>query len=238
VLNQTYKDFELIIIDDASTDKTRMIVEELGDTRIKYLRNRQNLGPAASRNIGIKASRGIFIAFQDSDDEWHPMKLKSQINAVIGIDKDVGIIYTSTVRKYDNKQYEIPSNKIKKREGYLFRNMILGRYTVPTPAALVKKICFEKCGYFDEKLSVLEEWDAWIRMSKFFKFRFINEPMTFSYYTPSSLSTNRALFAIGTFKIIKKHLKDFILRPDALFLTLFRIIRLYIGHFIYLYKVT
>ena len=82
VLNQTYKDFELIIIDDASTDKTRMIVEELGDTRIKYLRNRQNLGPAASRNIGIKASRGIFIAFQDSDDEWRPDKLKKQVETL------------------------------------------------------------------------------------------------------------------------------------------------------------
>jgi len=234
VLNQTYKNFELIIVDDASTDKTQMVVEEFSDRRIKYLRNTQNLGPAASRNIGIKASRGIFIAFQDSDDEWHTMKLKAQIDAIHRFDKKTGVIYTSTLRKYDDKQYKIPSNKVKKKEGYLFRSMILGRYLVPTPSALVKKICFEKCGYFDEKLQVLEEWDIWIRMSKYFKFGYVNKPMTFSYYTPSSLSTQRDLFALGTWKIINKHFKDFIFRPDALFLALYRIIRLYIGHLLYL----
>ncbi|MHA1381845.1 MAG: glycosyltransferase family 2 protein [Candidatus Helarchaeota archaeon] len=234
VLNQTYENFEIIIIDDASKDNTQEVVNSFSDRRIKYICLYERVGVAAARNIGIKTSEGKFLTFLDSDDEWHPMKLKAQIDAINRFDKEIGIIYTSTLRKYDDKQYAIPSNKVKKKEGYLFRNMILGRYLVPTPSALVKKICFEKCGYFDENLRVLEEWDLWIRMSKFFKLGYINKPMTFSYYTPSSLSTHRELFALGIWKIIKKHFKDFIIRPDALFLAIYRMIRLYFGYLLYI----
>ncbi len=234
VLSQTYKDFELIVIDDASEDNTREVVNGFSDRRIKYIRLNERAGSAASRNIGIKTSRGKFLTFLDSDDEWHSKKLEYQVNDIKDQSDKIGIVYTKTIRKYKNREYYIPSCKVKHREGYLYRNLILGQYIVPTPSALVKKVCFDKCGYFDEKLQVLEEWDLWIRMSRFFKFKFINKPMTFSYYTPSSLSTHRDLFALGTCKIINKHFKDFIFRPDALLLGFVRIIRLYFGHFIYL----
>lgn len=79
VLNQTYKNFEVIVADDASTDDTAEIIKTFKDDRIRYIRHESNAGAAAARNTGIKASRGEYVAFQDSDDEWLPEKLEKQM---------------------------------------------------------------------------------------------------------------------------------------------------------------
>src|SRR3989344_1865760 len=78
VLNQTHKDFELIVVDDGSTDNTRDIVVSFADGRIRYIKHESNKGVAEARNTGIGASRASLIAFQDSDDEWLPHKLALQ----------------------------------------------------------------------------------------------------------------------------------------------------------------
>ena len=79
VLNQTYENFELIIVDDASKDDTEAIVSQINDPRISYIKNQHNCGAAGARNVGIKNARYDFIAFQDSDDEWMPEKLAKQL---------------------------------------------------------------------------------------------------------------------------------------------------------------
>jgi len=234
VLNQTHEDLEAIIIDDASEDHTKDIINNFSDERIKYIRLSKRKGAASARNIGIRKAGGKYLAFLDSDDEWHPRKIEYQVREIKKQSNKVGIVYTKTLRKYKNHNYYIPYQYLKRKDGYLYRNLILGHYMIPTPAVLIKKTCFEKCGYFDENFQVLEEWDLWIRISRFYNFKFINKTLTISHYTPLSLSTNRDLFALGIYKIIHKHLKDFICRPDALLLAFYRIARLYFGHFLYL----
>lgn len=84
VLNQTYKNWELIIVDDASTDSTDKVVENfLNDRRIHYIKNKENYGAALSRNFAIKQAKGKWIAFLDSDDIWKPQKLERQINFMV-----------------------------------------------------------------------------------------------------------------------------------------------------------
>src|SRR5262245_49867936 len=76
VLRQTVTDFELIVVDDASTDGTEALVGSIRDSRVRYIKCRNGVGASAARNIGIRAARGRFVAFQDSDDEWLPAKLE------------------------------------------------------------------------------------------------------------------------------------------------------------------
>ena len=94
VLSQSYQDYEIIIIDDGSTDDTKnRVVVKYHDERIIYIRHDMNRGPSAARNTGIKSSKGEFIAFLDSDDEWEPDKLYHQINLFRNASSDIGCVY-------------------------------------------------------------------------------------------------------------------------------------------------
>lgn len=104
VINQTYGKWELIIIDDCSTDSTTSIVNSFSDKRIKLIKNTKNLGAAKSRNIGIKAASGRFIAFLDSDDLWEKEKLEEQISFMQK--RKISFCY-SAYRKINEKNKEI-----------------------------------------------------------------------------------------------------------------------------------
>ena len=112
VLNQTYTDFELIIVDDGSTDNTRQLVENIHDDRITYYYVKINSGAAAARNYGIERAEGEYIAFQDSDDYWHSDKLEKQMK-VMESNPDIGFVYH--IIKYNLKDdlcLIIPSSDI------------------------------------------------------------------------------------------------------------------------------
>lgn len=93
VLAQTYEDFEIIVVDDASTDVTEQVVKSFADDRINYIRHQKNKGGSSARNTGIKAAKGEFIAFLDSDDEWVPKKLEKEINRLQTLSNEVGVFY-------------------------------------------------------------------------------------------------------------------------------------------------
>ena len=93
VLNQTYREFEVIVVDDASTDGTAEIVKGLADQRVRYVKHQANRGVSESRNTGIKAAKGHLIGFLDSDDEWLPHKLRKQIDRFNELPSDTGVVY-------------------------------------------------------------------------------------------------------------------------------------------------
>lgn len=93
VLKQSYTDFELIIIDDGSTDKTEQVIASYNDKRIRYYRMQENGGQSKARNRGMQMAKYDYLAFEDSDDLWRPEKLEVQMNAMKKADLDVGIIY-------------------------------------------------------------------------------------------------------------------------------------------------
>ena len=147
VLNQTYQNFELIIVDDGSTDNTEKLVNSLSDDRIKYTRHNKNKGVAVARNTGIRLAGGHFIALQDDDDEWYPEKLEKQIMAYTTASPEVGVVWTNSNYMYDKYEYMPPSSS-KKMEGYIF-DQVLKLNLIAPQTSLIRKKCFSNVGMFD-----------------------------------------------------------------------------------------
>lgn len=200
VLNQTYKEFEIIVVDDGSIDNTKEVIESFRDERIRYIQYKDNKGANVARNIGIRAAKGDYIAFQDSDDEWLPQKLEKQITILKDAPPDVGLVYTSFWRINGDKRLYIPSKDIEPKEGYIHVNLLKGNF-ISTQTILLRKKCFEKAGMFDEALPRLQDWDMVIRLSKHYLIRIIDLPLVNSYYNHESVSGNCGSL-IEAYKII------------------------------------
>ena len=172
VLNQTYGDFEIIVVDDGSADNTEEVVAAFEDERVRYIRLEENSGTsAAPRNAGIKAARGDYIALLDSDDEWLPQKLEKQIDKFKSVSSDVGVVYCGFVF-ISQESGEKLGEVIPAERGDVFKclleNLILGDTT-----PLVKKECFDKVGGYETEFLSCQSWDMWTRISKYYKFDFV-----------------------------------------------------------------
>jgi glycosyltransferase involved in cell wall biosynthesis len=187
VLSQTYRDWEIIIVDDGSTDNTEEIVKGYNESRIRYIAHKSNLGISAARNTAIKNSKGKYIALLDSDDEWFPEKISYQMNIFQKKDSECGVVCTSGHMIEDDKKIRvkvIPANLDNFYEKFLFENIIW------CSSVLIKKECFEKLGLFDEHLKSCEDWEMWIRISKYYKFIFLKTPLIKYLIHPGQLSEN------------------------------------------------
>lgn len=215
VLSQSYQNFELIIIDDASSDQTEALVKSFRDKRIKYLRNKKRLGANWSRNIGIKKALGKYIAFQDSDDQWLPEKLGKQISIIEKSSPKVGAIYSKCLYHKGDRKKVIPSDRISKKEGCIHENLLNDNF-ITLPSLLIKKECFNQIGYFDESLPRLQDWDLVLRISQYYQFIYINEILLHSNYTPGSITSNKRAVIEALKLILKKNYKELLLHKKIL----------------------
>lgn len=182
ILNQTYKSFELIIVDDNSTDNTAEIVKSIKDERIRYIKQEKNLGANVARNRGVIESKGNFIAFQDSDDEWLPNKLEIQLDELKNNNAD--IVYCSFNRFENDKHEVIPKKNINDEN---IATELLKYNFISTQTILGKKECFES-EKFDEKLPRFQDWDLVIRLSMKYKIHHVNKPLVNVYLQNDSIT--------------------------------------------------
>jgi len=209
VLNQTFQDFEIIIVDDASKDNTQEIIRDFNDKRIKYIYHELNKGEAAARNTGVKNSSGEYIAFLDDDDEWLPEKLDMQVCILENSPLQVGCVHTAylIIDKSNGMILDIGQPNVR---GNLFRELLIGNYIGPS-AVLLRRKCFEEVGLFDEDLPYCVDYDMWIRMAEKFDFEYIKEPLFKYYHHGDKMSARLELVIAGREKILRKYSQLFML---------------------------
>lgn len=201
VLNQTYKDFEIIIVDDNSTDNVYDVVYSFNDSRIKYIRHDVNLGAPAARNTGILNSKGEFIALLDDDDEFLPEKLEKQLRLFDICSKDIGVVYCGyeTV----NSEGEIVETFMPTNKGDLFYELLMSNI-IGSPTNLIRKECFENI-CCDSRLKSCQDWDLWIQLAIKYKFDYVPEVLSRYHLTGSSISKNINSVLIGHKQILFKY---------------------------------
>jgi len=178
VFKQTFDDFEVILVDDGSTDDTVDRVKPYSerDSRFRYLRT-TNGGQASAKNTGIYHSRGEFVAFLDADDLWHPEKLMKQMS--LFQDDAVGIVYS--LMEFINEKGEMlpsgpPSKYLTPRSGWITDYLLFDNF-IPFSTSVVRRECLENHGVFDEGLAMGIDWDLWLRLSPHYRFAFVDEPL-------------------------------------------------------------
>ena len=178
VLNQTYKDWEYLIIDDGSTDNTLELVNEFikQDPRIKLLKNAQNSGgPATPKNIGIENATGEYVAFLDHDDEWLPEKLEKQLKVFKESKNEKLGLVSCFLNIRDNDGKLIYKHK-KNYNGNVIKQLANGNFIVTSSCVMTKLIILKEVGLFDPRFKTSDDWDMWLRISKAgYNFDFILE---------------------------------------------------------------
>lgn len=176
VLGQTCQDFELIIVDDASTDNTAQAVSEFHDSRIRYIRHEKNQGAAVARNTGIHNAKYDCIAFLDDDDEWLPQKLELQLDLLDHGGPDIGCVYTGyeTILRSTG---HLVNKRIATERGNIFKKMLVHNCIGGTSVVLITKKCFDEVGLFDESLPYYEDYDIFIRIAEKFKIECVSQPL-------------------------------------------------------------
>ena len=188
VLNQTYPEFEIIIVDDASTDSTYDVIRSINDSRVKVIRHERNMGGSRSRNTAIEASSGEYIALLDDDDEWLPEKLRKQVDVFRESSAETGLVYSgfSFISSKDNS---VLKGIVPQKKGDLFRDF-LNRDIICASTSVIKKDCFKKAGNFDETLSSCQDWDMWIRITRHYRVDFSGDILANVYIHGDQISTN------------------------------------------------
>ena len=172
VLDQDFSDYELIVIDDGSTDNTMQILDTYGE-RIVVL-YQKNKGVSAARNRGIAAASGRFIAFLDSDDIWLPKKLSSQID-FFKSNPDALICQTGEIWIRNGVRVN-PKHHHKKLSGRIFEPS-LSLCLVSPSAVMMKRRLFKTAGLFDEELPACEDYDLWLRIARWCPIYLVDIPL-------------------------------------------------------------
>ncbi len=202
VLSQTFPNLEVIVVDDCSTDETGRIASEFcqEDRRVVLMRQPSNAGAQAARNRGIRAARGAYIGFLDSDDEWLPQKLEKQITLFESADRRLGVVYGGFTQVYsDGRQ---PVDIIPSARGDIYRTALSG-WIADMNTLLVRREEIEKIGQLNETVRSFQEWAFCIQLAKHCSFDFVPEPLAIYYlHGGSSISTNTLNNARGYLDVV------------------------------------
>jgi glycosyltransferase involved in cell wall biosynthesis len=196
---QTFEDFEVIVVDDGSSDNTASVAADTGDSRIRVM-SVPNRGVARARNHGISQGQSTFVAFLDADDLWEHRKLELQV-AALHSQPDAGLCVTLAVR-IDAQSRDIGTMPLLQTddvgEALLRHSMIVGCLS----SGVVRRTTLDQVGVFDPRFSQCADWDLWLRMSTATRFAVVTEPLVRYRTSPGNMSSNIALLEHETFHVL------------------------------------
>ena len=184
VFAQTFQDWEMIVVDDASTDDTEDVVRSFRDERVRYVRLERNSGPSCARNVGISNARARYLAFLDSDDECLPDKLEVQLRRFETNPHSLPRLGAVVGRRrvQGGRSASAPSQRLRPLRGDVRRAVfgagrLIGHWNSDWPTMLVRRECLQKIGGFDEQLHASEWWDLCARLSQIAEFDDVERPV-------------------------------------------------------------
>jgi len=193
VLNQTYSNLELIVVDDGSTDNTDAILNEYitTDSRVNYVKQ-EHLGANKARNLGIKLAQGQYIAFQDSDAVWFKNKLEKLLNVSCWHAEDYAGVFSAFYRcDLNGRKSIIPQNKIELLPWEDQFRLLLTNNFIDTASMLLKKKAVMDIKGFNDALPRFQDWEFCLRLGIKYKLYYYPEPLYISYDSPNSISKNK-----------------------------------------------
>lgn len=197
VLNQTYTDLELIIVDDGSGDNTKEVIESINDSRIRYV-YQENAGACAARNNGINQAKGEYIAFHDSDDIWHKDKLEKQMDALLKNDAD--IVCCKLIKIYSDGKTEFKPSKL--RQGFM--KPVTNLFGIGTQTIVAKRKVFDEFS-FDTEFPCFQECELLYRAAKKFSLYCLDEGLVDYFVGNDSISSNHTKKYYACKLFLQKH---------------------------------
>lgn len=215
VLDQSFQDFEIIVVDDHSTADVQSVIDTFNDSRIKCVKNRNRKGANGARNTGIEESRGSWIKFLDDDDTWFTTMLLA-IREKIKNNKQFGLIYTDYERYDFNKKRVVPYNKPRKPEGWVFSDLTYINFVGGYSFVAIRKDIFQESGLLDESLPAEQDWDLFLRIARVTQFGYVDKIL--GYYrrdNSDNISKNETKRVVGLVSLYQKNKDEIVKRPKS-----------------------
>lgn len=171
-VGQTYRDLEVIVVDDCSKEHVVPVIEEVGDARVRLIRHERNQGAPAARNTGIAAAQGRYVAFLDDDDEWYPEKVEAQIQ---DLRAKARYKVSFCLREFYWEGKEERGASPPGYDGDHMVDLLAGRDISSTSCVLAERECLRAVGGFRRDLPCMQDWELWIRLAERYEFAYLNK---------------------------------------------------------------